>query len=149
MKHKTQFIAINLALVLLATVSVTRVLAQHSHDHNTSTSWKTGMLRIADSVWAGDVQLETGMYHVKHVVSGDKHWLVFKSVTLGAGYREGSMAEEQEVVRLECRVEPTEKSISNTKAIFRRNSEGKKSIQEIQIAGETVKHILLPTSSKS
>ena len=149
MKHKTQFVAISLALVLLATVSVTRVLAQHSHDHNSSPSWKTGMLRITDRVWAGDVRLESGMYHVKHVVFGDKHWLVFTSVTLGAGYREGSMAEGQEVVRLECLIKPTAKSTSNTKVIFGRNARGEKTIQEIQIAGETVKHILLPKSSNS
>ncbi len=147
MERKTQFIAFNALFLLLVALSAVSASAQHTHSHVEEVAWKKGMLRITDSVWAGDVRLGSGMYHVKHAVEGDKHWVVFTSVTLGAGYREGSMSEGQEVVRLECRVEPAEKSLSNTKVGFGRKVAGKKSIQEIQIAGEKVKHIVLAKPS--
>ena len=144
MKSKTQFVAVSLALVLVSALGAARVAAQHTHDHGSDTKWKTGMLRISKPIWAGDVRLKSGMYHVKHVVDGDKHWMVFKTVTLGAGYREGSMFEEKEVARLECRVEPAVKSTRNTKFRVGKTSAGEPLIQEIQIAGEKVTHILLP-----
>ena len=116
MKSKTQIIASILALVLATAAGAARVAAQHSHDHGDS-SWKKGMVRLNTTVWIGDVRLKSGMYHVKHIVEGDKHWLVFKTVTLGAGYREGLMWEGEEIARLECSVEPTTKSVHNTKVI--------------------------------
>lgn len=140
MKSKAQFVAVSLALVLISLVSAQRTLAQHTHDHNGETAWKTGMLRISKSVWAGNVLLKSGMYHVKHVVDRDKHVIVFKFVTLPAGFKEFSMFEEREVVRLECRVEPVTKSTRNTKFRLGQNSAGERVIEEIQIAGEHVKH---------
>jgi hypothetical protein len=83
------------------------------------------------------------MYHVKHVVEGDKHWLVFNAVTLGAGYREGQMWEGKEIARLECNVEPAARSLRNTKVILTKAVGGMRKVQEIQIAGERVRHILL------
>jgi hypothetical protein len=144
MKSKTQIIASILALVLVTPVGAARVAAQHSHDHGGDSSWKKGMVRLNTTVWIGDVRLKSGMYHVKHIVEGDKHWLVFKTVTLGAGYREGLMWEGEEIARLECSVEPTTKSVRNTKVILTKTAGGLRRIQEIQIAGEKVRHILLP-----
>ncbi len=143
MKQRIQFIAMTVALVLISAAGAARVSAQHSHDHGNDSSWKTGMVRLTKSGWAGNVRLQSGMYHVKHVVEGDKHWLVFKEVTLRAGYQEGLMWEGKEVARLECRVEPATKSVRNTKTVLARAASGAQSIQEIQIAGEKVRHILL------
>ena len=67
------------------------------------------MVRLSKSAWAGDVRLKSGMYHVKHVVDGTRHVIVFKSVALPAG-KEFSMWEGKEVARLECRVEPAKES---------------------------------------
>jgi hypothetical protein len=144
MKIKMQFVSLALALFLLSVAGTARVSAQaqHSHDHG-GQSWKKGMIRLTGTAWAGNVRLKSGMYHVKHVEAGNKHWLVFTSVALAGGFREGSMWEEKEVARLECSVEPVTKSVRNTKVIFARTS-ASESIQEIQIAGEKVKHILLP-----
>jgi hypothetical protein len=140
MKGKIQFVAVSLSLALISLVSAPRVWAQHSHEHKKDADWKIGMLRVSKPVWAGDVRLKSGMYHVKHVVEGDSHWLVFKSVTLGAGYREGLMAEGEEIARLECKVESTSKSVRNTKVTLTKTSAGISRIQEIQIAGEKVRH---------
>jgi len=92
---------------------------------------------------------EERQYHVKHVVEGEKHWLIFKTVSLGGGYREGSMWEGKEIARMECSVEPTKKSVNNTKVILSKTNAGERSIQEIQIAGEKVRHILLPDSARA
>ncbi len=92
-----QFIAMSMALFLMSAVGSTRLAAQHSHDHGGDSSWKKGMVRLTKTAWAGNVRLKSGMYHVKHVVEGDKHWLVFKEVTLRAGYQEGFMWEGKEV----------------------------------------------------
>ena len=145
MKSKAQVIAVSLALLLISLVPAQRALAQHSPDQKSDGDRKTGMLRISEPVWAGDVRLKSGIYHVKHVVVGDKHTLVIKTVALPAGYKEFSMQEEKEVVRLECRVEPVAKSTSNTKILLGKNATGEPVIEEIQIAGEKVKHVLLST----
>ena len=142
MKNKAQVIAVSLALLLISLVAAQRTLGQHSHDHNGDGDWKTGMLRISEPVWVGNVQLKSGMYHVRHVIDDGRHLLIFESVALGAGYREGGMYEKKEVVRLECRVEPVTKSVSNTKMLLTKNPAGEAVIEEIQIAGEKVKHIL-------
>ena len=146
MKTKTQFITISLALLFISLLWAQGAMAQHSHDHGNDSSWRTGMVRLTKSAWAGNVRLQSGMYHVKHVVEGDKHWLVFKEVTLRAGYQEGLMWEGKEVARLECRVEPATKSVRNTKTVLARTASGAQYIQEIQIAGEKVRHILLISS---
>ena len=83
MKFKTR-LAITVALTVFAMAPIAPVSAQHSHDHNGKQSWKKGMVRLDRAAWAGNVRLERGMYHVKHVIEGDNHWLVFKAVTLRA-----------------------------------------------------------------
>lgn len=147
MKSKTKIIAMSLALTLVSLAAAQRTLAQHSHDHKGAGDWKTGMLRISKPVWAGDVRLKSGMYHVKHVIDGNTHLIVFKPVTMPAG-KGFPMWEEKEVVRLECRVEPVEKSTSNTKVQFGTNAAGERMIEEIQIAGESVKHVLLSKAAR-
>ena len=98
------------------------------------------MVRLSKSAWAGDVRLKSGMYHVKHVVEGSRHVIVFRSVALPAG-KEFSMFEEKEVARLACSVEPA-KEVRNTKVRLGKNAAGQSVILEIQIAGEKVRHIL-------
>ena len=141
MKSKTQLVAVGLALVLISLIAAPRVLAQHPHDQNSKTVWRTGMVRLSKSAWAGDVRLKSGMYHVKHVMDGTRHVIVFKSVALPAG-KEFSMWEGKEDARLACTVEPATKEVRNTKVRLAKNAAGQSVILEIQIAGEKVKHIL-------
>ena len=148
MKSKIQVVTMSLSLVLISLVSPQWVWAQHSHDHKDSAVWKTGMLRVSKPVWAADVRLKSGMYHVKHVVDGNTHVIVFKAVTLPGG-KGFPMWEGKEVARMECRVETVTQSVNNTKVIFSKTDAGERSIQEIQIAGEKVRHILLPDTGAS
>ena len=99
------------------------------------------MLVVSKPVWAGNVRLKNGMYHVKHMTDGDRHQIVFKSVRLPAG-KGFPMWEEKEVARLECGVQPVMKSVSNTKMIWRTDGVGARRIAEIQIAGEKFKHVI-------
>jgi len=142
MKRKIQLIAIGVMWTLTSLVVIPPTLGQHSHDHG-ATEWKKGMVRLNETAWVGAVRLKSGMYHVKHVAERDKHWLVFNAVTLGAGYREGQMWEGEEIARLECGVEPATRLLRDTKVILTKAVGGVRKVQEIQIAGESVRHILL------
>jgi hypothetical protein len=146
MKFKIRLVAITVALAVSAMVTIAPVSAHHFHNHNGNHSWKKGMVRLTRTAWVGNVRLERGMYHVKHVMDGDKHWLVFKEVTLRAGYQEGLMWEGKEVARIECRVEPAEKSVRNTKTTLAKSG-GAYVIEQVQIAGENVRHVLAVKTS--
>jgi hypothetical protein len=138
MKRQIKFVATVITLLIAMGTFSSQVLAQH-HDH--LTVGKKGMVRLSSKVRVGDRLLEPGMYHVQHVVEGTDHVFVFKPVTMPAGYKEYSMVEGSEIVRLQCRVEPVAKAVSNTKIVFGQNSAGERTIEEIQVAGEKVKHI--------
>ena len=144
MKTKFQLLVVAMIVTLFSMAGIQRITAQGSHDKESS--WKKGMVKLNETAWAGNVRLKSGMYHVKHVIEGDKHWLIFKKVGLRAGYQGGLMWEGKEVARVECRVEPAGKSLRNTKVILSERSGSARSIQAIQIAGEKVRHILLSNS---
>lgn len=137
MKSQIKFVAI-IAIMFALGLFSSQVLAQH-HDH--LTVGKKGMVRLSSNVRVGERLLEPGMYHAQHVVEGTDHVFVFRPVTMPAGYREYSMVEGSEIIRLKCRVEPVAKAVSNTKITFGRNAAGERTIEEIQVAGETLKHI--------
>ena len=135
--RRTRLTVMSIALFAFASAFAAPLYAQH---HETLSVGKKGMVRLSSKVRAGDVVLESGMYHVQHIVEGSDHVIVFKPVTMPAGYREYQMTEGKEVVRLKCRLEPTDKSFNNTKIKLGRNASGERVIEEIQIAGEKVKH---------
>jgi hypothetical protein len=141
MRNRAQLIAVGVSLVLISLIAAPRVLAQHPHDQTGKIVWRSGMVRLSKSAWAGDVRLKSGMYHVKHVVDGARHVIVFKSVALPAG-KEFSMWEGNEVARLECRVEPATRRVRNTKVRLGKNVAGQSVIRETQIAVENVLYIL-------
>ncbi|PWT75585.1 MAG: hypothetical protein C5B46_02470 [Proteobacteria bacterium] len=143
MQRKIRLLVSLIGLLMMAIVGGESALAQHAHEHTSDPSWKKGMVRLTETASVGALRLPSGMYHVRHIVEGDKHWLVFKEVAVRAGYQEGFMWEGKEVARVECRVAPTEKSVRTTKVVLTKNERAAASIQEIQIAGEKVRHILM------
>ena len=138
MKSQIKFVATIITMTIVLGLSSAQVLAQH-HDH--LNVGKKGMIRLSSKVRVGDSLLKPGMYHVQHVVEGTDHVFVFKPVSMPAGYKEYSMVEGAEILRLKCTVQPVAKSVSNTKITFGRNVAGERTIEEIQVAGEKVKHI--------
>ena len=137
MRRTTRLTVMSIALIAFLAAFAAPLYAQHG---DTLSANKVGMVRFSSKVRAGDVVLEPGMYHVQHVIEGSDHVIVFKPVTMPAGYREYQMTEGKEVVRLKCRVAPADKSVNNTKIKLSRNASGERVIEEIQIAGEKVKH---------
>jgi hypothetical protein len=135
MKIRNTLLSIALLLSLNALA-----LAQ---ENNTLTVGKKGMVTFSSSVKAGDTMLKPGMYHVQHVVEGSHHVFVFKAVSMPAGYKEYQMVENAETVRLNCKIEPVVKKTRATKIKLSTNDAGEKVIEEIQVAGENLKHILL------
>ena len=127
----------SIAFIVFATAVAAPLYAQH---HETLSAGEKGMVKFSSKVKAGDVVLEPGMYHVQHVVEGGGHVIVFKPVSMPAGYRENQMIEGREVVRLKCQTEPVAKSVSNTKIQLGRNASGERVIEAIQMAGEKTKH---------
>jgi hypothetical protein len=102
MKRKPQLVVEDLGLLLLSLIPAPRMLSQHAHEHNSKVFWKTEMVKLWKSLWAGDVRVKSGMYHVKHLEDGTKHVMVFKPVALPAGYKEFSMFEGEEVKQRGC-----------------------------------------------
>jgi hypothetical protein len=140
MIRTTRLTVMSIALFAFLAAFAAPLYAQHDH---TLSANKMGMARFSKKVRVGDVVLPAGMYHVQHVVEGSDHVIVFKPVTMPAGFKEYQMVEGREVVRLKCTVSPVDKSVSNTKIKLGRNAAGEQVIEEIQIAGEKVKHTFL------
>jgi uncharacterized protein YwlG (UPF0340 family) len=67
---------------------------------------------------------------------------VFKEVGMQAGYRMGNTPVGNEVARVKRKVEPGTKKVGNTKITLRTNAAGEKEVAEIQVAGESFKHLL-------
>ena len=137
MRSTTRLTVMSMALIAFLAAFAAPLFAQHTH---TLEANRMGMARFSSKVRVGDVVLPAGMYHVQHVVEGSDHFIVFKPVTMPAGFKEYQMVEGREVVRLKCRVSPVDKSVNNTKIKLGRNAAGEQVIEEIQIAGEKVKH---------
>jgi hypothetical protein len=108
----------------------------------TLTVGKKGEVHFTSEVKAGDTVLKPGMYQVQHLEEGADHVIVFKEMSMPAGYKMGNTPVGKEVARLKCKVEPVEKKASNTKITMRTNAVGEKEIAEVQVAGEAFKHKL-------
>ncbi len=104
---------------------------------------KKGILNFNSSFRAGDTVLKSGTYQVQHVEEGsDHHIIVLKEVPSGQGFRGGNTIPGKEVARLHCKVEPSQKTWSNTRVMLRTNDKGEKEIAEIHVAGEKFVHKL-------
>src|SRR5215510_10447588 len=135
------------ALLVLAVGSLDLpVLAQDHQAHLAGpgkdlTIGKKGEVRFAAQVKAGDAVLKPGMYQAQHVVEGNDHMIIFKEMDMPAGYKMGNTPVGKEVARIKCKVEPVAKKVGNTKITLRTNSAGEKEIAEVQVAGESFKHL--------
>ena len=117
-------------------------LPSYARQRETLRVGKKGEIHLDSPVRAGDALLKPGMFRVQHVVEGEDHVLIFREVSMVAGYRMGSTPVGKEVARVKCKVEPADKKMSNTKIYLRTNAAGEKEIAEVQVAGENVKHLL-------
>lgn len=140
-KIKTIHIISILALVVLA-VGAFNLSASAQADKADFTIGKKGEIHFNVQVKAGEAVLKPGMYQVQHQMDGGDHVLIFKEMGMQAGYRMGNTPVGKEVARIKCKVEPIAKKTGNTKITLKTNATGEKEIAEVQVAGETFKHIL-------
>jgi len=103
---------------------------------------KKGEVHFTTQVKAGSTVLKPGMYQVQHVTEGGEHLIIFKEMSMPAGYKMGNTPIGTEVARIKCNVEPVNKMVNNTKITLRTNTAGEKEIAEVQVAGEAFKHLL-------
>jgi hypothetical protein len=143
--NKTTQIIIAVTLLVLAVgtfnlpASAQNQKAQPSKDF---TIGKKGEVHFHTQVKAGDAVLKPGMYQVQHIEEGGAHVIIFKEMSMPAGYKMGNTPVGKEVARIKCKVEPVTKKASNTKITLRANAAGEKEIAEVQVAGEGFKHLL-------
>jgi len=103
---------------------------------------KKGEVHFYTQVKAGEAVLKPGMYQVQHVEEGGEHVLIFREMSMQAGYKMGNTPVGKEAARVKCRVEPVTKKVNNTKITLRTNDRGEKEIAAVQVAGEAFKHLL-------
>ena len=135
-------IAVAVALLVLAAGALTLpASAQKAAPAPDFKIGNKGEIHFNVPVKAGTAVLEPGMYQVQHVVEGADHVVTFREMTMPAGYRHGNTPVSKVIaVSLACTTEPANK-VSNTKVTLRTNKAGEKEIAEVQLTGETFKHI--------
>jgi hypothetical protein len=102
-----------------------------------------GSIHLNVKVKAGSVVLEPGMYQLQHAVEAGEHFIAFKPVSMPAGYRHGNTQVAKEAsARIKCTVAPLDKKASKTALTLRTNAAGEKEVAEVQVAGESFKHVL-------
>jgi len=148
MKNTVSIVA---SLMLAVAALSLPALAQDHQEHGmhsqkqkgqTLTVGKKGEVHFTSEVKAGDTVLKPGMYQVQHLEEGADHVIVFKEMSMPAGYKMGNTPVGKEAARIKCKVEPVSKKVSNTKITLRTNDKGEKEIAEVQVAGEAFKHLM-------
>ena len=103
---------------------------------------KKGDVHFTEPVRVGDVLLQPGMYRVQHVEDGSEHAVVFKKMDMPAGYRHGNTPVSEEVAaQFKCKAENTGEKVRKTEVGVRTNAAGEQEVTEVEIAGETFKHL--------
>lgn len=138
----TRTIALLAMTIALLTLTVVAQDHQAHHQKEEVIIGKKGQIHFTQNVKVGTSVLKAGMYQVQHMMEGSEHVVIFKEVSMQAGYKHGNTPVGKEVARTKCKVEPVAKSVNNTKITLRTNAAGEKEVAEVQVAGEKFKHLL-------
>ncbi len=103
---------------------------------------KKGVLHLNRKVKAGDITLKSGSYQVRLVMEDDEHFIVFREIPAGMGWRNGTLTPGKEVARIKCAYEPIARKWKNTTLLLRTNADEEREIAEIRVAGEAFRHLL-------
>ena len=141
--NTTTTLTVFVAAAALAASTVQTVSAQGTKPAPDFTIGKKGEIHLNVKVRAGSQLLEPGMYQVEHAVEGTQHFVSFKAVQMPAGYRHSNTPVAREAsARIACKVEALDKKPGRTTIALRTNAAGEKEVAEVQIAGESFKHVL-------
>ncbi len=104
---------------------------------------KKGVIPFDTPVRVGDVLLTPGEYQIQHLVEGSDHYIVFrKMLHKGYDYRTSAQGvSNKEATRVKCRVEPLAETAKHGGIRFGINPAGEKTVEEVHIEGENVKHL--------
>lgn len=126
------------ALVLALGGLALPVFTQHDAQHDKLTPiGKQGAISFDSDVRIGGALLKKGEYIIQHQVEGDDHVFVFKR-----GIRRYTeVTPGKEVARVKCKVEPLGEKAPHSGLRYGTNAAGEKTVEEIHIKGEAVKHV--------
>ncbi len=99
---------------------------------------KTASINFAHETQVGDVMFQPGDYTVQHRVVGGAQYMVFQRTEVS--YYDGDTNDVGKPQRVQCRMEPLDKKVSDTTASFRPDG-GFDKLMKIEIAGENVEHL--------
>ncbi len=93
---------------------------------------KEGTVTFSSLTAAGEWLISAGRYRFEHIVEGDEHFIRFER---------GDATAVQPPVRVRCRLVPLKKPAKRTEVYTLVNSGGGRTIEAIQVQGESVKHV--------
>ena len=93
---------------------------------------KEGDVTFSTLTAAGEWLISPGKYRFEHVVEGDEHFVRFER---------GDATAVQPPIRVRCRLVPLKKPAKRTEIHALVNSGGSRTIEAIQVRGESVKHV--------
>jgi hypothetical protein len=125
-------------LILLLGILSLPALAQHEDMVRIG---KKGVIPFDTPVRVGDTLLKPGSYQIQHVMEGQDHVIVFKKMLDPSPGYGPATASEKETTRMKCRVEPLGEKAKYGLIRFGKNAAGEKTVEEVQILGENVKHV--------
>lgn len=103
---------------------------------------KQGRINFDSDVRAGEALLKKGYYQIQHVVEGADHVIVFTKLRHPpGGLGRGDWMPSKEVTRVKCKVEPLGEVAKHGGLRYGTNAAGEKTIEEVHIQGENVKHV--------
>lgn len=139
MKSKKKLLATGALLALLLGVLSIPLLAQENHQGMTRIG-KRGLIEFDSAVRVGDQLLKEGIYQIQHVMEGEDHIIVFRKMSLD-NYRQELRGAEV-IARVKCRVEPLGEKAKHAGMRFGTNAAGEKTVEEVHVQGENVKHLI-------
>lgn len=133
--------SINQSLIL-ASLLVSLILPLSALSQDIVRIGRQGRLNFDTDVRVGETLLKKGYYQIRHVVTGADHVIVFtKLVHPPEGLSMGDWRPGKEVRRMKCKVEPLGETAKYGGVRFGTNTASEKTIEEVHIKGENVKHI--------
>lgn len=140
MKTKTNLLARGALLALLLGAFSIPLLAQDKHQGMMRVG-KKGEVVFDSPVRVGDQLLKEGTYQIQHEMAGEDHVVVFRKISRsGSGGHISAVGGE--VLRVKCRVEPLGEKAKHGGVRFGTNAAGEKTIEEVHVRGENVKHLI-------
>ena len=137
MKSKNRSIVMGALLVLLLAAFSISLFAQGNQDM--IKIGKQGEITFDSPVRVGDQLLKEGTYQIQHVMEGEDHAIVFRKMSRDY-YRQ--LIAGREVARVKCRVEPLGEKAKHGGVRFGTNVAGEKTVEEVHVRGESVKHLI-------